>query len=167
MTVWAKLHGESYLGEEKMDIKFVPISNHDRGLLEIALHAELAEDGGEDWYYLERLEATHFGIMVSIPDGTEGTDYDDESTWWDFSCVLMKQVDGDWYAWSEDPGDTGNIWYQSTYTKIEAYGVRDLCVEVAESGGLYNPVDESRTYDYLTRVFGELVQERVMTWWSV
>jgi hypothetical protein len=143
-TVWEKLD-ECQLndnGTSGMDGGFYPILASDRVSLERALRGAVEEnmdEFDEDYtaqYYLERLEATHFYLSVSIPEGVEGVDYDDNTTWWDFGSTLAKQIDGEWYVWSEDPGDTGNIWYQSTYTKSQAYAVRDFHIEYAKRGEL-------------------------------
>lgn len=145
-TVWEKLD-VSYLkdnGTDGMDGGFYPILPSDRARLEVALRNEVEENKdefGEDYtaqYYLERLEATHFFMFVAIPESNVEMAFDlEECTWWDFSSILAKQVDGEWYVWTEDPGDTGNVWYQSTYTKSQAYAVRDFHIEYAERGELF------------------------------
>ena len=139
---------------EQMDGVFLPILPSDRVHLEFHLRRELQEridqydpeyedttkeEYIKDWtqYYMERLEATHFFLYVSIPEDEKYTELKwEDYTWWDMGSILCKQVDGEWYAWSEDPGDTGNIWYQSTYTKAQAYAVRDFHIQWAERGEL-------------------------------
>jgi hypothetical protein len=184
-TVWEELDME-YVGSGhgQMDGVFIPIPDSQRTLLGKALRAARDEaikgdkelDMDTSWqhqYYMERLEATHWFIFVTVPDDDDYDSefYTSECTWWDFATILAKQVDGVWYTWSEDPGDEGNIWYQTTYRKHEAYGVRELAIECASAGELYNefvpwvPDMTEPEYWYVTQRFGNLVKERVMTWW--
>ena len=103
------------------------------------------EDSGNEcnpdmkWYYMKRLKATHFFIYTLIPEEILGGEYDQDDadvTWWDFGTLLAKQVDGVWQIWQEDVADTGNIWYQSTYTRDQVYKVRDIHIEWAREGNL-------------------------------
>lgn len=169
-TVWTPMN-VTYLEDRRTDGKFIPISDRDRTLLEKALRGAMKEDREDEYpsdidteYYLERLEATHFFIFVTVPDDADTEEGSDEWTWWDFSCVLSKQVDDVWYVWSEDPGDTGNIWYQTTYTKEQAYAVRDLCIQWAERGELYNDIDDNE-YNSETETFYKAVKDGPMSWW--
>lgn len=124
---------------EGMDGKYIPIGRNDKDRLEKALKAAMVDDDRvPNEYYLERLQATHFFISVTIPEDADIeingiTGADPDCTWWDFSSMLAKQVDGKWFVWYEDPSDIGNIWYQSTYIKSQAYAVRDGAVEWAEN----------------------------------
>lgn len=138
-SVWQKLD-MNYVGERGNDGDFYPILPRDRARLEVELleaiqntHDEGDEGRLPDIYFTERLEATHFFIYVMVPD-EEWAVEDPETTWWDFGTVLAKQIDGEWYIWSEDPSDIGNIWYQSTYLKDEAYRTRDLHILRAQQG---------------------------------
>lgn len=146
------------LDTEGMDGVFVPLQDADRDKL-AAMIDEVIEEfykaGGEvmsepEWY-LERNEATHAFVYVTIPDGEPGVDYSDDSTWWDMGSLMAKEVDGQWFIWSDDVYDTGNIWYQSTYTKAQAYAVRDHHVSYAQMGLLYDDsVYESCKSDIMT-----------------
>lgn len=144
-SVWRTLDttGSTY------DEVYIPIGTQDRARLEAALQTDMKEhrDRGwgnpiEDEYWTERMEATHFFIAVTVPEDDDvmiegGTKeertqfFDTEATWWDFSSMLSKQVDGEWLIWAEDPSDVGNLWYQSTYYKAQAYAVRDAAIECA------------------------------------
>ena len=153
-TVWCEMDN---LGTDwgQADGVFVQISEADKARLTQALLAEAYEDAEYASYYTERIEATHWFIAVQIPRLEDYTpDFlNTECTWWDFDVILAKQVDGVWYGWSEDPGDIGNIWYQSPYTREQAYSVRDLCIKRARDGNLYTDPD----CGYLTQGIDECV----------
>lgn len=131
-TVWRKFDLEG------MDGQFVEITGEDRPKL-AAMLQEYADDCEdiEPEFYLERNEATHHFIYVVVPE-VEAYDLPhEEYTWWDFGTLLCKQVDGEWYVWCDDVNDVGNTWYQSSYTKAQAYGVREIAIQCASEGCMY------------------------------
>ena len=165
-SVWMKISGSpEVVGDDNV---FVPIGPEDRKRLVAALQAAILEDRQNDdedaihpdeEFWLERLTATHFCIAVAIPqdDGVMiqgGTAeerrawLDTEATWWDFSSVLARQVDGEWEIWVEGPSDIGNIWFQSCYYKHQAYAVRDAAVQWAKEDRLLSGTE------YLASDFG-------------
>ena len=141
------------------DGEYVQLGDCDRRILEDALINAANADGlVETQYYTERLQATHLFIHVIIPEDIENYDNPDDITWWDFAAVLAKQVGGEWYLWSEDPGDIGNEWYQSTYTKAQAYAVRDAAIQWAKEDRIY-------AGDYMSDDFYQYVKSNIMTFW--
>jgi hypothetical protein len=136
--------------------------------LERAVRAEEAEGDVWEGYADDIMLATHWFVYVAVPeldeDGSPGTNHDgSECTWWDFGVLIARQAeDGTWEVWGEDPGDTPNIWYQSTYTKDQAYAMRERHIELANAGRLYNEVSEE--YHYLTSAVYEDAKS-IMTFW--
>lgn len=155
-TVWQPVD-ESYMSDRCQDGVYLPIGDKDRARLEAALNEEVSESEDTDpEYYLERMEATHIFVNVTVPDeAIDDPEYD--CTWWDFSTILSKQVDGVWYVWSEDPSDIGNIWYQSPYTKQQAYMVRDEAIEWIKQDRIYEGDD------YIGQAFDKHIS-KLMNW---
>jgi len=146
-TIWTV--GNVNVGEDVVEGSYILIGCNDKARLEVALRAGVDEDAGIDpEYFLERLEATHYFISATMPEGSDPSD-----TWHDFSATLAKQVDGEWYYWSEDPSDIGNIWYQSTYTRSEALGMRDEAIRRCMADELLVN-NEDATYPHDTDLAG-------------
>jgi len=175
-TSWTALTDCAGVGDAggQMDGKFILMGPNDKARLEKDLSDAIKDDNDSDYtvdsqYYLERLEATHYFITAMVPeddgvmleDGTaeERKNFlDTEATWWDFSATLAKMIDGVWYLWADDPSDVGNLWYQSTYTKIQAYAVRDAAIQFCEEDRLLAGVDEAGD-------FYRHIRKTVMDFW--
>jgi len=151
MSLWDRVT-ELGTGSNQMDGVFVPIPPHQRELLERTVRAEERDEEYWEGYADDIMQATHWFVYVAVPEldeeGNPGTNYDgSECTWWDFGVLIAKQdAEGNWEVWGEDPGDTPNIWYQSTYTKEQAYQVREHHLAWANAGKLYNELTEKNFY---------------------
>lgn len=149
------------MSDGRMDTVYVSMPEDQRVLLRKGIQSVLDNDEDADpentEFYMSQCLATHWLVSVMVPE--ECVDNPDvDVTWWDFTIVVGIEVDGEWYAWCEDPSDTSAVWFQTPYTRELAYKVRNAAVEYANLNGVYNELADEDDYctsnisDYLCSI---------------
>lgn len=137
------------MSDGRMDTVYMPIPPEQKHTLKKAIQAMLDSDeydADDTEYYMSQCLATHWLVNVNIPEECVDNPDIEGVTWWDFNIVVGAQVEGEWYAWCEDPSDISAVWFQAPYTRELVYKVRAMARNYIHKHGVYNELADEDDY---------------------